>query len=673
MVKAVFDELGQATAPKNHFTVGIVDDVTHTVAALRRRASTSRPTDVVARASSTAWARTARWAPTRTRSRSSARRPTTTPRATSSTTPRSPGAITVSHLRFGPRPDPLAYLIDQASFVACHQFEFLERIDVLEHAAPGAVFLLNAPYGPDEVWDHLPREVQEQIIEKRLRFFVIDADAWPREAGMGGRINTIMQTCFFASPASCPREEAIAQIKKAIEKTYGKRGPEVVRRNFAAVDAAAGPPARGAGARRRRAPRARGRRWSPSEAPDFVQKVTAVMLAGKGDLLPVSAFPVDGTWPDRHRAVGEAQHRRSRSRSGTRRSASSATSARWSARTPPSAPRSTTERRSPARPATFKADGLPRARVQGQEVHDPGGARGLHRLQPVRRGLPGQGPDEPQAQGDQHGAAGAAARGGAGQLRLLPRPARARPRAEVARLDDKGSQFLRAAVRVLRRLRRLRRDALPQAAHPALRRPAADRQRHRLLVDLRRQPAHHALHHQPRRAAARPGRTRSSRTTPSSASASGSRSTPTRPQARGLLERAGADSSATALAAELLEADQTSEAGIAAQRERVAALQATARGARRARGAAARDAGRLPGRRRASGSWAATAGPTTSASAASTTCWPAGRDVNVLVLDTEVYSNTGGQQSKATPLGAAAKFAAGGQGGRARRTWACWP
>jgi len=186
--------------------------------------------------------------------------------------------------------------VRKASFVACHQFEFLERTDVLEAAAPGAVFLLNAPYGPGEVWDQLPREVQESIVGKGLRFFVIDADAVAREAGMAGRINTVMQTCFFALSGVLPREEAIAKIKEAIEKTYGKRGGEVVRRNFAGVDAAlahlheVGLPA-AATASRRRPP------LVSESAPDFVKRVTAVVMAGKGDLLPVSAFPVDGTWP----------------------------------------------------------------------------------------------------------------------------------------------------------------------------------------------------------------------------------------------------------------------------------------------------------------------------------------------------------------------------------------
>jgi len=206
------------------------------------------------------------------------------------------GAITISHLRFGPRPIRSAYLIRQANFVACHQFNFLEKFDIVGHARPGAVLLLNAPFKTDEVWSNLPREVQQQIVEKKLKVHVIDAYHAARDAGMGARINTVMQTCFFAISGVLPREQAIEQIKKAIKKTYAKKGDEIVRRNFAAVEGTLAhlheltvpadvndgkplPPI------------------VPDEAPDFVKNVTAMMLAGRGELLPVSALPVDGTWP----------------------------------------------------------------------------------------------------------------------------------------------------------------------------------------------------------------------------------------------------------------------------------------------------------------------------------------------------------------------------------------
>jgi pyruvate-ferredoxin/flavodoxin oxidoreductase len=205
------------------------------------------------------------------------------------------GAVTVSHLRFGPRPIHAPYLVEQAGFVACHQFELLERLDVLERAAPGAVLLLNAPGDASAVWDRLPGEVQEQVIAKKLSLHAIDAVRVAREAGLGGRINTIMQVCFFKLSGVLPVDEAIARIKEAVEKTYGRRGSELVRRNAAAIDAAL------ANLHPIEIPAAASGRMRPPlvapAAPDFVKRVSAVMMAGKGDLLPVSAFPPDGTWP----------------------------------------------------------------------------------------------------------------------------------------------------------------------------------------------------------------------------------------------------------------------------------------------------------------------------------------------------------------------------------------
>ena len=159
--------------------------------------------------------------------------------------------MTTSHLRFGPNPIRSTYLISKANFVACHQFSFLERMDILAHAAPGAVFLLNSPYGPEEIWNHLPLTTQETILKKKLQFYVIDGYTVARETGMGNRLNTIMQTCFFAISGVLPSEEAIEQIKKSIKKTYGKRGDAVVQKNFAAVDAAVAAPAQGRRCRRR--------------------------------------------------------------------------------------------------------------------------------------------------------------------------------------------------------------------------------------------------------------------------------------------------------------------------------------------------------------------------------------------------------------------------------------
>lgn len=206
------------------------------------------------------------------------------------------GAMTISHLRFGPRPIAAHYLVKRASFVACHQFYFLDRYDVLAHAAPGAVFLLNTAHPADKVWDHLPLEVQRQVIGKKLRFFVIDAAKVAAGAGMGGRINTIMQTCFFAISGVLPKDEAIAQIKKAIKKTYGRKGEHVVTQNFAAVDQTL------AALHEISVPREAASTHHmvttvPAGAPELVRRVTSMILCGRGDELPVSAFTPEGTWP----------------------------------------------------------------------------------------------------------------------------------------------------------------------------------------------------------------------------------------------------------------------------------------------------------------------------------------------------------------------------------------
>jgi len=206
------------------------------------------------------------------------------------------GSQTVSHLRFGPDPIRAPYLVHNASFVGCHQAELIERVDVLGRAAPGATLLLNTPRPADEVWDSLPRPVQEQILAKNIIMYAIDATQVAREAGLPGRINTILQTCFFAISGVLPRDEAIAAIKTAIAKTYGRRGAEVVERNNAAVDRALAAlheisvPA--APTSRRDLPL-----LVPASAPQFVRQVTAEMMAGRGDDLPVSALPVDGTYP----------------------------------------------------------------------------------------------------------------------------------------------------------------------------------------------------------------------------------------------------------------------------------------------------------------------------------------------------------------------------------------
>ncbi len=293
MVHAIFDNLAQ-DRPRNHFTVGIVDDVTHT--SLRHDGALDSEPDDVTTALFYGLGSDGTVGANKNSIKIIGEETDRYVQGYFVYDSKKAGATTVSHLRTSPRPIRSAYLISNARFVACHQFEFLERIDVLEHAGDGAVFLLNAPCTTDEVWPRLPREAQQLIIDRHIRLYAIDAASVAKRVGMGGRINTIMQTCFFAISGVLPRDEAIAQIKHAIEKTYSKRGAEVVKRNFEAVDATL------AELHEVKVPAAvtstvgRPPLVSP-EAPDFVQRLTAVLLAGKGDLLPVSAFPVDGTWP----------------------------------------------------------------------------------------------------------------------------------------------------------------------------------------------------------------------------------------------------------------------------------------------------------------------------------------------------------------------------------------
>lgn len=293
MVKGIFDELNKPNS-KNHFTIGIHDDVSHTSLDFDPNFSTEDPATTRAifyglGADGTVGANknsikiigdeTALYA-----------------QGYFVYDSKKSGSTTTSHLRFGPKPIHSSYLIRSANFVACHQFNFLERFEMLHVAEPGATFLLNSPFGPDQVWERLPRSAQQTILAKQLKFYVIDAYKVARETGMGGRINTVMQTCFFAISGVLPRAEALAAIKHSIEKTYGKRGKVVVEKNFAAVDATLAQlyevalPTRVTSAFDLRPPVAAG-------APAFVQNVTAEIIAGRGDLLPVSALPVDGTYP----------------------------------------------------------------------------------------------------------------------------------------------------------------------------------------------------------------------------------------------------------------------------------------------------------------------------------------------------------------------------------------
>jgi pyruvate-ferredoxin/flavodoxin oxidoreductase len=292
MLKGVFDEL-KRDAPRRHVTVGIHDDVTHlSVASDPDFTVPTRAGQAVFYGLGADGTVGANKASIKIIGESTG----SYVQGYFVLDSRKAGSVTVSHLRFGPDPIRSTYLIEAADFVACHQFGLLEKMKVLDVARPGATFLLNAPYPAGGVWAHLPVEVQRQIIDKGLRFFVVDAHALARDVGLGGRINTIMQPCFFALAGVLPADEVAPRIKHAIEAAYGKRGSVVVERNFEAVDRAlenmteVPVPAAAAGDLHRMVP-------LPDEAPDFVRGVTARLLAGEGDLLPVSALPVDGTFP----------------------------------------------------------------------------------------------------------------------------------------------------------------------------------------------------------------------------------------------------------------------------------------------------------------------------------------------------------------------------------------
>jgi pyruvate-ferredoxin/flavodoxin oxidoreductase len=293
MCKAVFDQLA-APRPRNHFTIGIRDDVTHTSLPYDPAFTTESPRTT--RAVFYGLGSDGTVGANRNSIRIIAEHTGHEAQGYFVYDSKKSGSVTVSHLRFGPDPIRSTYLIDQATFVGCHQFAFLERMDVLSRAAPGATLLLNVPVEPDQVWDRLPRAVQREIIAKQLQVHAIDAYGLARTLGLGGRINTIMQTCFFAISGVMPAAEAIAAIKAAIEQSYGKRGQAALQKNFDAVDQTLARlhriavPGRADAATDIRPP-------VPEEAPAFVRDVLGEVLAGRGDELPVSAFPPDGTFP----------------------------------------------------------------------------------------------------------------------------------------------------------------------------------------------------------------------------------------------------------------------------------------------------------------------------------------------------------------------------------------
>lgn len=293
MVKAVFDNLKEET-PRNHFTIGIVDDVTNT--SLEYDASFITEGEEVTRCMFFGLGADGTVGANKNSIKIIGEETDNSAQGYFVYDSKKSGSTTVSHLRFGKKPIHSTYLIQSSNFIGCHQFMLLEKFDVLDKIVEGGTFLLNSPYPKDEVWDKMPRKVQEQIIEKKLKFYVIDAYTVAKNTGMGARINTIMQTCFFAISGILPKDEAIAQIKNAIKKTYGAKGEEIVNKNYAAVDQTLEnlfeievpssvtseielPPI------------------VSDEAPDYVKNVLARLMEGKGDDVPVSGMPADGTFP----------------------------------------------------------------------------------------------------------------------------------------------------------------------------------------------------------------------------------------------------------------------------------------------------------------------------------------------------------------------------------------
>lgn len=293
MVKAVFDNLS-AEKPKNHFTVGIEDDVTHTSLSV----DSSWQIDHGDRFECMFYGLGADGTVGANKNSIKIIGEDTANYAQGYFVydSKKAGAVTVSHLRFGSELIRSPYLCTKADFVACHNFSFLERFDMLSNAKQGAVFLLASPYSADEIWNHMPDEIEKQIIDKKINFYVIDAIKLAKDLGLGARINTIMQTCFFAISGVIPKEQAIESLKDAIKKTYGSKGDEIVQMNFKAVDGALSAlhevkvPAKPAGKFSMPPP-------VPEDAPDFVKNVTAAIMSQRGDTIPVSAMPDDGTWP----------------------------------------------------------------------------------------------------------------------------------------------------------------------------------------------------------------------------------------------------------------------------------------------------------------------------------------------------------------------------------------
>ena len=424
MAKAVLDALA-AERPRNHFTVGIADDVSHTSLPVDGAFATEDPDGL--RAVFYGLGSDGTVGANKTSVKIIGEGTDRFAQGYFVLDSKKSGSVTVSHLRIASRPIRSTYLIGpgQATFVACHQFHFLDRMDVLGRAAPGATFLLNSPWPADQVWDHLPVEVQREIIDKGLDLWVVDAARVARDAGMGHRINTVMQPCFFALSGVLPRDQAIAAIKAWVEKAFSRRGEEVVARNFAAIDGALEALQQGGGPRRGD--------QHPPPAPGRVRAGARLRQAGHGPHAGGQRRPAAGQrpargrrLPDRDGPVGEAVAGRRDPHLGP----VDLHRLRQVRHRLPALdhPHQGVRARGPGGcPGRVRIQGFPLPGPARDEAHRPGRARRLHRLRGVRGGLPGPFQGGGQAQGDQHDPGGSVPGARARALGLLPGAPRARP------------------------------------------------------------------------------------------------------------------------------------------------------------------------------------------------------------------------------------------------------
>ena len=519
MVKAVFDNLS-AKQPKNHFTVGITDDVSHTSLPVDNEFSTEP--DNVIRAMFYGLGADGTVGANKNSIKIIGEGTDNYAQGYFVYDSKKSGSMTVSHLRFGPEPIRSTYLISRANFVACHLPTFLERYDMVKPLITGGTFLLNTPYSKDEAWAKLPTPVQETLIARKAKFYVIDATKVARDSGMGGRINTIMQVCFFALSGVLPRDKAIESIKYSIKKTYGKKGEEVVAMNLKAVDNTlehlheVPVPNRANGAGPLLPPLVAG-------APKFVNDVLGKITAGEGDDLPVSAFPVDGTFPT---ATAQYEKRNLALDIPVWDEKVCIQCLKCVAICPHATIRAKVYEPAALQgaPGDIQERRLPRAGIQGNEIHAAGRRRGLHRLRALRGRLPGQEQDRGQAQGHQHAPAGAVARCRSGRTGISSstcpnwtgassRSPSSASNSSCGRCSNSAAPARAAAKRLTSRWCRSFSATAPSSPTPPAAPPfTAATCRPRLIAWTR--PA-----------AARPGAIRCSRTTPSSASASASRLT----------------------------------------------------------------------------------------------------------------------------------------------------